>query len=171
MGNGGYCARSNSDHYSFVFPAALAFAHRAFAAAARAALPAALILRFRAGLAAGALPCAAILFATPARIFAIPCALSFLLGAVPLIFAQRNLAAAAMRARPAALILRLLGFPVSAGGVETSPPRISLSSFCRASILSLMSAAFRNCAGDSLMIEFIVRQLRLFLRELSTQEC
>jgi len=54
------------------------------------AKPAALIffLAFLKGLAASALPCAAILFATPARMLAIPCALIFLFGVVPLIFAH-----------------------------------------------------------------------------------
>jgi hypothetical protein len=57
-------------------------AHLAFAKADNLALPAADIFLF------GAFPRAAILFATPARMFAIPCALSFLLGATPLIFAH-----------------------------------------------------------------------------------
>jgi len=89
--------------YNLVFPAALAFSHRAFANCDNLALAAADIFLL------GALPFAAILFATPARIFAKPAALSFLLGAVPLIFAHRALAAAAIAARPAALIFLFFG--------------------------------------------------------------
>jgi hypothetical protein len=80
-------------NYHLLFPAFFAFAHLALAAAETAALQAALlwILGFRT-----VLPCAAILFATPARMLANPCALIFLLGfcaglaegAVPLIFAH-----------------------------------------------------------------------------------
>jgi hypothetical protein len=70
----------------------------ALAAAEIAALPAADIFRFGAVLAAVALPFAAHLFATPARMFANPCALNFRFlgfcagsgnGAVPLIAAHR----------------------------------------------------------------------------------
>ena len=122
----------------------------------QAALPAA--LNFRLGFWT-ALPFAAILFATPARMLASPCALIFLLGAgvvncsVPLIFAHLAIWAARILALPAALTFRLfLGASIAWAGVGTSPPRISVSSFCRASILSLMSAAFRSCVGVALNI-------------------
>jgi hypothetical protein len=91
-------------------PAFLAFAHRCFIKSAILALAAGLIVRFRAGLDAAAL--AAILLATPARMFANPCALSllfpFLAGAAftPLYWAHLLLAAAAIARRPAALIFR-----------------------------------------------------------------
>jgi hypothetical protein len=69
---------ADNDSYAAFF----ALAHLAFAAARMFAKPAALIffLAFLTGLAASALPCAAILLATPARIFAIAWALNFLLG-------------------------------------------------------------------------------------------
>jgi hypothetical protein len=83
--------------YSLAFPAFFALAHLAFISAAIFFLAAGDISRFAASLAAGALPFAAILFATPARIFANPSALSLRFlgfnagsvdGAVPLIFAH-----------------------------------------------------------------------------------
>ena len=86
-----------TDNYSYAFPAALA--HLAFTAARMFAKPAALIffLAFLTGLTASVLPCAAILFATPARMLASPAADIFRFwgfcagsidGAVPLIFAH-----------------------------------------------------------------------------------
>ena|SRR5208337_2423219 len=92
-----------SDHiprnYNLLLPAALALAHLALMAAARAALAAAekCFLAFFTGLVAPALACAAILFATPARMLASPWALIFRFlgagagsidGVVPLIFAH-----------------------------------------------------------------------------------
>src|ERR1035437_6722401 len=73
--------QSKADNYSLLFPAAFTLAHLALAAAARAALAAAenFFLAFFAGLAAGAFPCADILFATPARMLASPWALIFFL--------------------------------------------------------------------------------------------
>jgi hypothetical protein len=92
-----FTPQSKPQNYNLLFPAAFTLAHLALAAAARAARAAAenFFLAF-AGLAAGALPLAAILFATPARMLASPWALIFLLafrpgltdGAVPLIFAH-----------------------------------------------------------------------------------
>jgi len=82
-------AFSKTKYHSLVFPAFFALAHLALAAAESAALPAAVSLRFRTGLAADAFPCAAILLATPARMLAIPWALSFRLGAAPRILAHR----------------------------------------------------------------------------------
>src|ERR1035441_1540075 len=86
-------------------------------------------LAFITGLAASTLPCAAILFATPARMLASPWALIFLLGffagstdgAVPLIFAHLAFCAARILALPAALTFRLLGASIVA--VSARPPR------------------------------------------------
>ena len=158
-------SRSYSPNHSFDLPAFFALAHRALAAAESAALPAAVNLRlgFRA-----AFPCAAILFATPARMLAIPWALSFFFGAVPLIFAHLALAAAAMALRPAALIFRFLG--ASVGADSTVAPRSLPSSFCSDWIFSWMSAALRNCVGDRFVIEFMVKQLRLSVAAMSTQK-
>jgi hypothetical protein len=85
-----------TNNYSVAFPAFFALAHLAFINAAIFFLAAGDMVRFRAGLAAGDLPRAAILFATPARMLANPCALIFLFraglaevaGVVPLIFAH-----------------------------------------------------------------------------------
>ena len=54
----GQCALAQNPNYNLLFPAALALAHLALAAAARAALPAAVnfLLAFFAGLADGADP-------------------------------------------------------------------------------------------------------------------
>jgi hypothetical protein len=105
-----------TDNYSFDLPAALALAHLAFAAAARAARPAALNLRFRTGLADGVVPLiAAHLAFWAARILATPAALiffrAFLTGSTAfappfaaLYLAHLARAAAPMAARPAALI-------------------------------------------------------------------
>jgi hypothetical protein len=89
--------RTAANNHNLLFPAFFALAHLAFINAAIFFLAAGLIVRFLVGLAAGAFPCAAILFATPARILASPSALIFLLaffagladGAVPLIPAHR----------------------------------------------------------------------------------
>ncbi len=117
--------------YSVVLPAALAFFHRAFAAAAIFALAAALIFRlgFRPGLA-------------DAPVFQY--------------LAHLALAAAAIAARPARLILCFfLGFPVPAAAIETSVPRSSLILSCRASILSLMFAALRSAFGVNVVMVMV----------------
>jgi hypothetical protein len=115
--------------YSLFLPAALAFFQRALAAAAIFARLAALI--FRLAFFTG--------FAADFR---------------PLTFAHRALCAAAIFALPEALILRLFfGAATATGLVEE--PKIWLNSFWRNWILSLMSAARRNCCADRLMIEFM----------------
>jgi hypothetical protein len=68
--------QSKADNYRLVFPVASTLAHLALAAAEN------FFLAFFAGLAAGAFPCAAILFAAPAQVFAIAQALNFLLASV-----------------------------------------------------------------------------------------
>lgn len=118
------CGAGSVEHYSLLLPAALALAHLALAARDRALFAAGDILR---------LP-----------------AVAGLAGEAPRNFAHLALAAAAMAARPAALILRppfLRPFPVVARGTEGAgvSPSISVSSFRKASILSLRSAACRNC--------------------------
>ena len=88
-------ALTQPENHNLLFPAFFALAHRALAAAESAALPAAENFCFT-GLADGAFPCAAILFATPARMLASPWALIFFLAfgagsddaAVPLIAAH-----------------------------------------------------------------------------------
>jgi hypothetical protein len=69
--------RAAANNHNLLFPAFFALAHLAFINTAIFFLAAGLIVRFLVGLAAGAFPCAAILFATPARILASPSALSF----------------------------------------------------------------------------------------------
>ena len=74
-------ALTQPENHNLLLPAFFALAHRALAAAESAARPAAenFFLAFFAGLPASALPCAAILFATPARMLASPWALIFFL--------------------------------------------------------------------------------------------
>src|ERR1035437_4760832 len=89
-----------------------------------------------------------------------PAALIFLLaffagvadGAVPLIFAHLALCAVRILALAAALNLRFLGASVGSAGVDTSPPRISYSSFCSDSMRSWISAALRSCDGVALIM-------------------
>ncbi len=122
---------------SLLFPAAFTLAHRALAAAERAARPA-------------------------AENFL----LAFLLGTVPLILAHLALAAAAMAARAAALIRLLPLFGLVTKGIGTSPPpRILARSFCRSWIFSWMLAARRNALGDRFVIEFMVQPLLRELKE------
>ena len=111
---------------SFVLPTAFALAHRALAAAEILARPAALIVDFffTTGLAAG-------------------------LATGVLALAQRAFCAAAILARAAALIFV---FFFGAGvGVEAfaGEPRMEASSFSKALIWSLMSAACFSCAEVS----------------------
>ncbi|HEU5122938.1 MAG TPA: hypothetical protein VFW05_02620 [Verrucomicrobiae bacterium] len=71
--------------------------------------------------------------------------------------AQRARAAAAILARPAALIVRFLDEAAGAAGAAAGLlPRIVESSFSSASILSLISAARLSCFADTL-IEFMPR--------------
>src|ERR1017187_6311088 len=104
--------------YSDFFPAALALAQRAFAAAEILALAAALIFLFFAG--------------------------ALATGFAPLTFAHRAFCAAAILARPAALILRFFG---ALADTEAGAPRVEASSLFNASIFSLMSAARRSCVA------------------------
>ena len=71
-----------------------------------------------------------------------------------LTFAQRAFAAAEIFALPAALILRLFFGATAAIGLAEAP-KIWLNSFSSDWILSLMSAARRNCCADRLMIELM----------------
>src|ERR1035438_1466295 len=83
-------------------------------------------------------------------------------GAVPLIFAHLAFWAARILALPAGLTFHFFtGTSVDWAGVGTSPPRISFNSPCSDWIFSWMSAALRNAFGDRIVIEFIVKQLRL----------
>lgn len=61
----------------------------------------------------------------------------------PLTFAQRALCAAAILARPAALILPFFGFWIDTGA---DVPKMEPSSMFNASIFSLRLAAWRSCA-------------------------
>lgn len=79
-----------------------------------------------------------------------------------LTFAHRALAAAEILALPAALILRLFfGAAGAAGLVEK--PKICSSSFSIDWILSLMSAARRNCLADKLAMDALMPSVRNFL--------
>jgi hypothetical protein len=119
--------------YSARLPAALALAQRARAAAAILALAAELKVRFPFG----------------AR-FADPLAARTL--------AQRFFWAAAILARPAALMPDFLGRPGPREEVE--PPRYLESSSWRAAIFSWMSAARRSCWADKFAIEFIAGNIK-----------
>jgi hypothetical protein len=124
--------------YSFALPSAFAFAHLALAEAARLVLAAGLNLLF--------------FFAAGFSVFA--SSLLFLKAA------HLALAAAAILARPAALIFRFFGPVATAAGASAAPlPRSLVSSFCRVSSRSLISAARRNCCGVSPVREFIVSAL------------
>lgn len=114
--------------YSEVLPAAFALAHRALAAAAILARPAALMVYFFLviGMAAG---------------------LAFLT------LAQRAFCAAAILARPAALILN---FFFGAGAGVEAEPKMEASSFSKALISSLRSAACFSWAGVSDNRSFMV---------------
>ena len=102
---------SAAQPYSLFFPAAFAFAHRARAAAAIIAFHAALIFRRFFGAAS---PFAA------------------------LNLAHRALAAAEIRARPAADMRRFFGVSKGVGiGISPPPPGIELICPCSASIFSL----------------------------------
>ena len=127
--------------YSVFFPAALAFAHLARAAAASLALTAGL-LRLSFFLAALTF---AHLALVPAIIAALPAALNrrlpFLAGlesASPLIFAQRALAAAAILARTAADLRRRLLVAIIGIGESLSAVMESIRP-CSFSIRSLMA--------------------------------
>jgi hypothetical protein len=128
--------------YNFDLPAALALAHRFFAAADILALAAALILR-----------------------------LAFLTGFAeedfPLTFAHRAFCAAMILALPAALIFRLFFGAAGATGFEAEPRNVPIR-FCSDSILSFKSATRRSCFDVRLVIEFIYRKLRDFSGEMST---
>ena len=87
-----------------------------------------------------------------------------------LTFAHRALAAAEIRARPAALILRLLFGAASAAGL-VEEPKICSSSFSSDWILSLMSAARRNCWADRLAMDALMPSVRNFWPEKSTISC
>ena len=65
-----------------------------------------------------------------------------------LTFAQRALAAAAILALPAALILCFFGAATATGFI--GEPKIRSSLFSRDWILSLMSAARRNCCAEQI---------------------
>jgi hypothetical protein len=116
--------------YRVAFPCARAVFQRALARAESLARPAALIFRFGA-----AVPLAVVV--------------------VPLIFAHRNRAAAAIAFRPAALIFLLLGGSVLTDLGEAS--KIALSSFLSEVMRSWISAACLNCCGVRSVIEFISR--------------
>ena len=84
-----------------------------------------------------------------------------------LTFAHRALAAAEILALPAALILRLFfGAAGAAGLVEE--PKICSSSFSSDWILSLMSAARRNCLADRLAMDALMPSVRNFWPKKST---
>jgi hypothetical protein len=121
--------QQNYPTYNVFLPAALAFAHRAFAASEIFRLAAALIMR-----------------------------LAFLAGFtdnfVPSTFAHLALAAAEILALPAALILRLFFGAATATGF-VGEPKIRPSSFSSDWICSFIAAARRNCCADRLMIELI----------------
>ena len=71
----------------------------------------------------------------------------FFAGLAPFAFAQRAFCAAEILARAAALILDL--FFGAGAGVEGEEPKMALSSFSKAVILSLRSAARFSCAEVS----------------------
>lgn len=102
-------------NYRDFFPAALILAQRALANAESLDLAAALIVRFLTG--------------------------ALTAGFAPLIFAHRAFWAAAILARPAALILLFFGALAVTGA---GAPRIEASSLFNASIFSLRSAAWRS---------------------------
>ena len=121
-----HSARHRSRNYNLTLPAAFALAHLALAASDSAFFAAADIFRFPALAGAGE--------------------------AVPLILAHLALAAAAMAARAAGLIFRrfrlpFAGAPTAATGAGEPLPKMLFSSSCRASILSLRSAALRSAFG------------------------
>jgi len=136
-----------TNDYSAVFPALFTLAHLALRARASDFFHAAVIFRF--GFSAGEDEIAAVavafffahLFATPARMFASPFALSFRFGfrtisASPfsaLSFAHLALAAAPIRARAAALIPLFFGCSgasVATGVGVSPPPKSAFSSTC-----------------------------------------
>src|ERR1017187_4770990 len=87
-----------------------------------------------------------------------------------LIFAHLAFWAAAILALPAALILRLFfGAAGAAGLVEE--PKICPSSFSSDWILSLMSAARRNCLADRLAMDALMPSVRNFWPKKSTIGC
>ena len=88
----------------------------------------------------------------------------------PLIFAHRALAAAEILALPAALILRLF-FGVAGAAVLIDEPKICSSSFSSDWILSLMSAARRNCLADRLAMNALMPSVRNFWPKKSTVGC
>jgi hypothetical protein len=155
-----------------LFPAFFALAHLALAAAETAALHAALLftLGFSAGVEDMAEEAGTFFphrLATPALMFASPCALNFRFGFrttsdspfSALSFAHLALAAAPIRARPAALIPLFLGCSgasVAKGVGVSPPPRSEFSSSCNDWICSWMSAACLNWVGVSAVIEFII---------------
>ena len=115
--------------YSVVFPAALAFAHRALADSARRLRTAA--LTFRLGL--------AVAFAA----------------LVPLFLAHRVRCAAAILALVAALIFRRFLGASPATGLAVEPTNL-LSLFSKASIFSLRLTTWCNCLTDRSAIELIL---------------
>ena len=87
-----------------------------------------------------------------------------------LTFAHRALAAAEILARPAALILRrFFGAAAATGWLEE--PKICSSSFSSDWILSLMSAARRNCWADRLAMDALMPSVRNFWPKKSTIGC
>ncbi len=145
--------------YSLVLPAALALAQRALAAAAILARAAGLMVRLplAAGFAspAAAWPlCLAQRALAAAMIAALPAGLRRRLGlasfaAVPFCLAHLARWAAAILALAAGLILRLpAGRPLAARGAIAGAPRSLFSSFCSASICSLISTARLSCSTE-----------------------
>src|SRR3954463_13782303 len=123
------CTGNFTSDHNRNFPAALAFAHLARAAAAILARPAGLIVRLPGPLVDATF---AVLPPLAARTFA-----------------HRARAAAPMRARPAALICRGPPRMKDGAGADDDPPsRIFPSSSVSDSMRSFRSAALRSWAGD-----------------------
>jgi hypothetical protein len=150
-------------------PALFALAHLAFAASEIAFLHAALL--FTLGFSADVADMddgEGVFFphrlATPARMLARPWALSFRFGFrtisvspfSALSLAHLALAAAAIRARPAALIPLCFGCSVATGVGVSPPPKSEFSSSCSDWIRSWMSAACLNWVGVSVAIAFML---------------
>jgi len=84
-----------------------------------------------------------------------------------LTFAHLAFWAAAILALPAALILRLFLVAAGAAGL-IEKPKICSSSFSSDWILSLMSAARRNCLADRLAMDALMPSVRNFWPKKST---
>src|SRR5437879_6569962 len=80
-----------------------------------------------------------------------------------LILAHLFLAAAAILARPAALIVRLWGADVWLTGCK-EPPRRRANSLWSESTLSLTSAALLSCCGERLLNDAFIRRYSLRAR-------